>query len=202
MLTKIPQGHVHPKAIVDSDDVGEGTRVWAFAHVMDGVSVGKWCNIGEGCFLESGVSVGDHVTFKNGVAVWTGVHIGNYAFIGPNASFTNDLYPRAWIKPPRFQNTWVGLGASIGANATIICGVTLGDYSMVGAGSVVTHDTKPFELVTGNPAIHRGWICICGHRLLTDTVRCSCGAAITWDDNCQPRPKGSEPTVCRNQQPA
>jgi len=190
---KIPQGYAHPMALVESRQVGEGTRIWAFAHVMAGASVGKWCNICEGCFLEDGVSVGDHVTLKNGVAVWTGVHIADNVFIGPNAVFTNDLRPRAWIKPPQFQETWIERGASIGANTTIICGVRLGEFCMIGAGSVVTRDIRPFELVTGNPARHKAWICFCGRKFQRDDVSCSCGGEFSWNDEGEPRPDSIEP---------
>ena len=116
------QGYIHSQAIVDSTEVGEGTRVWAFSHVMAGASVGRSCNIGEGCFIEDGARLGNYVTLKNGVAVWTGVGIEDYAFIGPNVVFTNDLRPRAWIKPPQFAETRIGRGVSIGANSTIVCG--------------------------------------------------------------------------------
>ena len=187
-----PEPRIHPRALVESDNVGAGTRVWAFAHIMSGAEVGEDCNIGEGCFVEDGATLGDHVTLKNGVAVWSGVTIADYAFVGPNVVFTNDLYPRAWVKPPAFQPTHVRRGASIGANATIICGNTLGAFCMVGAGSVITEDVRPLELVVGNPARHHAWVCICGRRLKDLSPRCACGADVRWNDR-------SEPTVAEDQ---
>jgi tetrahydrodipicolinate N-succinyltransferase len=186
IAAEVAEGYVHPQAIVEGAEIGEATRVWAFAHVMPGASVGKGCNIGEGCFVEADTHIGDHVTLKNGVAVWSGVSIEDYAFIGPHAVFTNDLYPRAWIKPPRFQRTRVGLGVTVGANATIICGITLGPFSMVGGGSVVTMDTRPLELVAGNPAEHIGWVCVCGQRLKKRECCGSCGAEVLWKDGVEP----------------
>lgn len=189
------QGHIHRQAIVDSANVGDGTRVWAFSHVMDGASIGRSCNIGEGCFIESGACLGSHVTLKNGVSVWTGIDIGDYAFIGPNVVFTNDLRPRAWIKPPQFVETSIGRGVSIGANSTIICGVTLDRFGMIGAGSVVTQDTKPFELLVGNPARHQGWVCICGQKLKNSEARCSCGVDVIWNDDGEPSIDEEQPVV-------
>src|SRR5581483_6691234 len=135
-----PQGvFVHPHALCESEQVGEGTRVWAFAHVMKGAKVGKGCNLCDHSFVESGAVLGDNVTVKNSVSVWDCVEVGNNVFIGPNAVFTNDLNPRAEVKKPREQ--WVPTrikdGVSIGANATIVCGITLGRYAFVAAGAVV-----------------------------------------------------------------
>src|SRR5688500_7686002 len=122
--------HVHKAALCESDDVGDGTRVWAFAHVMAGARIGRNCNIGDHAFVESGVVLGDNVTVKNGVAIWEGVTAGNDVFIGPNAVFTNDMTPRAAVKRPTEEwlvRTNLGAGATIGANATIVCGVEIGD---------------------------------------------------------------------------
>src|SRR5579864_1902001 len=124
---------VHPRAIVETTNIGCGTRVWAFSHVMNTVRLGANCNVGEHCYLESGVVIGDDVVIKNGVAVWEGVTIEDRAFLGPNGVFTNDLYPRSKVVNNRVQ-TVVREGASIGANATIICGHTIGRYSLIGAG--------------------------------------------------------------------
>ena len=152
----------HSTALVESDDIGAGTRIWAFAHIMPDVSIGQNCNIGDGVFIESGVRIGDGVTIKNNVLLWSGVEVADHAFLGPNVVFCNDLRPRSPRMPgmeARYRETssWISKtiveeGASIGANATIVCGVRLGHFSMVGAGSVVTQDVGPYRLVVGNPA--------------------------------------------------
>ncbi len=168
---------VHPQAIVESSDIGIGTRVWAFSHVMRDVRLGKNCNIGEHCYLESGVVVGNDVVIKNGVALWEGVNIEDQVFLGPNCVFTNDLFPRSKIFNRRIS-TFVRKGASIGANATILCGVEIGRYSLIGAGSVVTHNVPEFALVLGNPARARAYVCRCGEKLEFSTLggaTCSCG---------------------------
>jgi acetyltransferase-like isoleucine patch superfamily enzyme len=167
---------VHPQAIVETADIGSGTRVWAFSHVMENVRLGANCNIGEHCYLESGVVVGDDVVIKNGVALWEGVSIEDRAFLGPNCVFTNGLYPRSKVVTSRVQ-TVVREGASIGANATIICGVEIGRYSLIGAGSVVTYNVPDFGLVMGNPARLRGYVCRCGEKLNFSTggqAKCVC----------------------------
>ena len=173
-----PAFFVHPKGLVDSADVGEGTRVWAFAHVLKGAKVGAHCNIGECSFVENGAVLGDHVTIKNGVQVWWGVTCEDYVFVGPNATFTNDHIPRSGGPKPEGEPSWerthVGHGASIGANATIIAPVKLGSYCLVGAGSVVTRDVPPHALVMGNPAQAAGWVCNCGTRLASDLSCPSC----------------------------
>ena len=149
---------IHPQALVESNKIGAGTRVWAFAHVMKGARIGAGCNIGDHSFIESGVIVGNDVTIKNGVSVWDGVEIENLVFVGPNVAFTNDTRPRSKIYHPVPERTRILEGASIGANATILAGITIGKYAMVGAGSVVTKDVKDFELVVGCPARHSGWL--------------------------------------------
>ncbi len=149
---------IHPNALVESEDLGPGTRVWAFAHVMNGAKVGKGCNIGDHSFIESGVTIGNDVTIKNGVSVWDGVEIGDSVFVGPNVAFTNDIRPRSKVYHPEPVRTHILEGASIGANATILAGITIGKYAMVGAGAVVTKDVKDFELVIGCPARHAGWV--------------------------------------------
>jgi UDP-2-acetamido-3-amino-2,3-dideoxy-glucuronate N-acetyltransferase len=173
---------VHPQALVETELIGEGTRIWAFAHVMKGAVVGKHCNIGDHAFVESNVTIGDGVTIKNGVAVWDGVSLGNHVFVGPNAVFTNDLNPRAEVKKSReeFVTTNVLEGASIGANATIVCGVTIGRYAFIGAGSVVIRDVPEYAMVVGNPARQIGFMCKCGERF-PESLVCACGNRFTQD---------------------
>jgi acetyltransferase-like isoleucine patch superfamily enzyme len=166
---------IHPKALVESDQVGDDTKIWAFAHVMAGAVIGADCNIGDQAFIETGATVGNGVTIKNNVLIWKGVRIADYAFIGPNVVFTNDLRPRSPRMPLMKEKalaeadwlveTVVEEGASIGANATILPGVRLGKYCMVGAGSVVTKDVEPFSLVVGNPAVQIGFVSQAGDRV-------------------------------------
>jgi len=154
--------YCHPNALVESDLIGEKTKIWAFAHVMTGAEIGTDCNICDHAFVESGAKIGNGVTVKNNVLVWKGVQIADYAFVGPNVVFTNDLRPRSPRMPLMKEKglsesdwlveTFVEEGVSIGANATILPGVRLGKCCMVGAGSVVTKDVEPFTLVAGNPA--------------------------------------------------
>jgi UDP-2-acetamido-3-amino-2,3-dideoxy-glucuronate N-acetyltransferase len=167
---------VHDKALCESDDVGPGTRVWAFAHVMAGARIGADCNVCDHAFIETGAVVGDRVTVKNNVLLWDKVTVEDDVFLGPNAVFTNDLVPRAALKkdPSAFAPTLVRRGASIGANATIVCGVTVGEHAFVGAGAVVIADVPAHALVVGNPARAIGWVCVCGERL-PDSLVCSCG---------------------------
>jgi acetyltransferase-like isoleucine patch superfamily enzyme len=178
-----PKGvFVHEKGICESEDVGEGTRIWAFAHVMKGSRIGRACNIGEGSFIESGAVLGDHCTVKNGVAVWDKVTCEDYVFLGPDVALTNDFLPRAAFKKDpetEFRPTRIREGASIGANATIVCGITLGEYSFIGAGAVVTSDVPPYALMVGVPARRVGWMCRCGERLQVRDKSARCGACGT-----------------------
>jgi acetyltransferase-like isoleucine patch superfamily enzyme/dTDP-4-dehydrorhamnose 3,5-epimerase-like enzyme len=149
---------VHPQGLCESSQIGPGTRIWAFAHVLPGARVGSDCNICDHVFIENDVIIGDRVTIKCGVQLWDGVHIGDDVFIGPNASFTNDPFPRSKQYPPQFARTVVEHHASIGANATILPGVTIGQFAMVGAGTVVTHSVPPYAIVVGNPARIVGYV--------------------------------------------
>lgn len=148
----------HPTAIVETEAIGRGTRIWAHAHVLGGAKVGEDCNICDGVFIENDVVIGDRVTIKCGVQLWDGVVLEDDVFVGPNATFTNDPFPRSRRRPAAFVGTRVARGASIGANATILCGVTIGTNSMVGAGAVVTHDVPPNAIVAGNPAYIKGYV--------------------------------------------
>jgi len=172
----------HPLALVESDEVGEGTRVWAWTHIMKGARVGRDCNIGEHCFLESGCSIGDRVIVKNGICIWELVTVEDDVFLGPNMIFTNDPNPRSGFPRPLVP-TLVRKGASIGAGAIILCGHTLGRYCSVGAGAVVTKDVPDYALVYGNPARQHGWVCRCGLKLdFSDgKARCSCGREYALD---------------------
>lgn len=177
-----PSVTVHERALCDSTDVGPRTRIWAFAHVMEGARVGADCNVGEGAFVESGAVVGDRVTIKNHVLLWDGVTVEDDVFLGPSVVFTNDMRPRAAFRAESFVSTLVERGASLGANVTVVCGVTIGAHALVGAGSVVTADVPAHAEVMGNPARRRAWVCVCGRRLDED-LACSCGRAYTRGDD-------------------
>ena len=179
----------HPLALVESEDVGEGTRVWAWAHVLRGAVVGEHCNIGEHSYIEGEARVGNGVTVKNGVSVWAGVTVEDNCFLGPNCAFTNDLNPRAYIKKgsESLVATLVKTGATIGANATIVCGNTIGRYAFVGAGATVVRDVPDYALMVGTPARQIGWICQCAAKVASlptdaegDMLRCDkCGREFT-----------------------
>ena len=161
---------MHSHALVETQDVGAGTRIWAFAHVCDGVRIGRDCNICDHTFIESGVSLGDRVTVKCGIYLWTGVACEDDVFLGPNVVFTNDSRPRSRMRPDAYPQTLVRRGASVGANATVLPGVTIGRWAMVGAGAVVTRDVPDHALVFGNPARRRGWVSHAGHPLRFDAA--------------------------------
>jgi acetyltransferase-like isoleucine patch superfamily enzyme len=171
---------VHKLALVESNDIGDGTVIYAFVHVMAGASIGRDCKLCDHVFVESGARIGDRVTIKNGVMVWDHVNIGDDVFIGPGVVLTNDLHPRrgeAWQPTP----TWIDDGATSGAHATIVCGVRLGARSFVVAGAVVVKDVEPHALVLGNPATRHGWVCHCGQSLHSEpTTTCAhCGRRYT-----------------------
>lgn len=142
----------HPQALVESERIGRGTRVWAFAHVLPGAVIGEDCNVCDHTFIENDVVVGDRVTLKCGVQLWDGVRLEDDVFVGPNATFTNDPFPRSRQHLAAHPRTVIREGASIGANATILCGLTVGRRAMVGAGAVVTRSVPPHAVVVGNPA--------------------------------------------------
>jgi UDP-2-acetamido-3-amino-2,3-dideoxy-glucuronate N-acetyltransferase len=149
---------VHPQGICESDSVGAGTNVWAFAHVLPGAVIGENCNICDHVFIENDVVLGDRVTVKCGVQLWDGLRVGNDVFIGPNATFTNDPFPKSKQRPPEFVKTTLEEGCSIGANATILPGISIGRNAMVGAGAVVTRSVPPNAIVHGNPARIQGYV--------------------------------------------
>ncbi len=149
---------IHPSAEVQSKNIGDGSLIWQFCVVLKEASIGKNCNISCNVLVENDVSIGNNVTIKSGVQIWDGLRIEDDVFIGPNATFTNDLMPRSKQYPEKFVETHIRKGASIGANATILAGVEIGKYAMIGAGSVVTKNVPAFTLWYGNPARHTGYV--------------------------------------------
>ena len=167
---------VHPNGLCESDQVGAGTRIWAFAHVLPGAVIGVECNVCDGAYVESGVVVGDRSTIKNGVMIFEGVEVGSEVFLGPGVVFTNDMRPRAHIKRSgaALTPTHIEDGVTLGAGTVVVCGVRVGHDAFAAAGSVITRDVAPFAFVAGNPARQRGWVCRCGERL-GDDLACGCG---------------------------
>ena len=170
---------LHEFALCESDDVGPRTRIWAFAHVLEGARIGSDCKVGGHVFVEGGVVVGNAVTIKNGVQLFSGVTVEDGVFLGPGAVFTNDASPRAPYPkgPAGWRATLVRRGATVGANATVLSGLTIGCWAMVGAGSVVTGDVPGHAVVVGNPARQAGWACRCGRTLPADLACGACGRA-------------------------
>ena len=157
----------HETAVIDDGcQIGEGTKIWHFSHVMTGAVIGKKCNLGQNVVVSPQVILGDNVKVQNNVSIYTGVICEDDVFLGPSMVFTNVINPRsAVVRHDQYQKTLVRKGASIGANATIICGNTIGEYAFIGAGAVVNKDVRPYSLVVGNPARHIGWMSEYGHRL-------------------------------------
>jgi acetyltransferase-like isoleucine patch superfamily enzyme len=187
------QFFVHPNALVESDSIGAKTRIWAFAHILKNVTIGKDCNLCDYVFVESGVTIGNRVTIKNGISLWEGLTIEDDAFLGPNAVFTNDMFPRSKRHTGNFLETRICKGASVGANATILCGITLGQYCLIGAGAVVTRSVPDFALVTGNPAKFRYWVSKTGEKLVFDKI----GKAIDSENNTYSlKVSGSGDEIC------
>ncbi len=157
----------HETAVIDENcQIGKGTKIWHFSHIMTGSVIGENCNLGQNVVISPGVVLGRNVKIQNNVSVYTGVICEEDVFLGPSMVFTNILNPRsAIVRKENYVKTYVGKGASIGANATIICGNTIGRFSFIGAGAVVTKDVKPYALVVGNPARQVGWMSEFGHKL-------------------------------------
>ena len=163
--------NIHPTAIVEENvEIGEKTKIWHFAHIRERASLGQNCNIGKSVYIDQNVQIGDNVKIQNFVSLYNGATIENDVFIGPAVTFTNDLFPRSqtWNQE-KISPTLVKKGASIGANSTIICGTIIGEYAMIGAGSVVTKDIPNFALAYGNPAKIKGIVCYCGTKLTNKT---------------------------------
>ncbi len=170
---------VHESAYVDEPcQIGAGTRVWHFCHVMAGSAIGRGCVLGQNVLVASGVRLGDNCKIQNNVSLYTGVVLEDDVFCGPSMVFTNVVNPRSEVvRKDEYKPTLVKRGASIGANATIVCGLTLGEYCFVGAGAVVTRDVPPYALMTGNPARRRGYMCRCGVKLDATLVCAACTRA-------------------------
>ena len=172
---------VHSSSFVDHPvSIGEGTKIWHFSHIMKNSIIGKNCNIGQNVVISPNVKIGDNVKIQNNVSVYTGVICEDDVFLGPSMVFTNVINPRsAIIRREEFKNTIVKKGASIGANATIVCGNQIGEFAFIGAGAVVTKSVKPYALVVGNPAKQIGWVSEYGNRLNFD----KCGKALCSESN-------------------
>ncbi len=155
---------IHQLADVQTEYIGENTNVWQFCVILENARIGNNCNINAQVFVENDVIIGDNVTIKSGVQIWDGIILEDNVFIGPNVTFTNDFLPRSKQYPKEFLKTTIKKFASIGANSTIVGGITIGEYAMIGAGSVVTKDVRNQELWFGNPATHRGYVCKCGQK--------------------------------------
>ena len=160
----------HPTAVIDEGAIiGEDTRIWHFSHIMSDARIGKNCNIGQNVLIAAGVVLGNNIKVQNNVSLYTGITCEDDVFLGPSCVFTNVINPRsAIVRKHRYQATHVGKGATIGANATIICGNNIGEFAFVGAGAVVTKDVLPYALVVGNPSKQIGWMSEYGHRLHFD----------------------------------
>lgn len=158
---------IHPTAIIDEGaSIGETTKIWHFSHVMTKAIIGKHCNIGQNVYIDKDVVIGNGVKIQNNVSVYKGVIVEDDCFLGPSVVFTNVLNPRSFIeRKEEFKQTVIRKGATIGANATIVCGVEIGQYAMIGAGTVVTKNIRPYALVVGNPGKHIGWVSKAGNRL-------------------------------------
>ncbi len=169
--------YIHPTAEVsDKANIGDGTKIWNQVQVREDCEIGRDCILSKNVYIDAEVKIGDRVKIQNNVNVYHGVEVEDDVFLGPSMTFTNDFYPRAFNADWKITKTLVKKGASIGANCTIVCGNTIGEYAMIGSGSVVTKDVKDYALVAGNPAKQIGWVCKCGHKL-DENMKCpECGS--------------------------
>jgi UDP-2-acetamido-3-amino-2,3-dideoxy-glucuronate N-acetyltransferase len=177
----MPEPFIHESAYVDEGAiVGSGTKIWHFSHVMPGAVIGERCNLGQNVVVMPGTRIGNNVKIQNNVSIYEGVELEDDVFCGPSCVFTNVNNPRSHVsRKSEYQKTLVRRGTSIGANATIVCGVTLGEYSFIGAGAVVTSDVPDFALMVGVPARRIGWVCQCGVRLVVREGQTTC-AECGW----------------------
>lgn len=180
--------HIHKLSDVQSTSIGDETYIWQWVVVFSKAKIGRECNINAHCLVENDVVVGDRVTLKCGVYLWDGTTIENDVFVGPNVTFTNDLYPRSKQHLKKYPKTILKKGSSIGANATILAGITIGEYSLVGAGAVLTKDVPPYSIWYGNPASDHGKICICAQKLSipidNKNIQCDkCGRKYSYSNN-------------------
>jgi UDP-2-acetamido-3-amino-2,3-dideoxy-glucuronate N-acetyltransferase len=186
---------IHPTADVSPRaEIGDGTQIWLFCQVRENAKIGKGCIFGKGVYVDSDVVIGDNVKIQNNVSIYVGVTIDDGVFVGPHVCFTNDKVPRAVNADmtPKSADDWkvtptrVKSGAALGANATIVCGVTVGTWAMVGSGAVVTKDVPDHALVLGNPARFAGWVCSCGERVVIDEAKssgiCTCGRVLVMSE--------------------
>ncbi|MBD5550879.1 MAG: N-acetyltransferase [Lachnospiraceae bacterium] len=175
---------VHESAYIDEDvEIGKGTKIWYFSHVQSGARIGECCNLGQNVNVSNNVRIGDYCRIQNNVSIYEGVELEDYVFCGPSMVFTNDLTPRC--KYPKghsgYLKTLVKRGASIGANATIVCGNTIGENALIASGAVVTKDVKPYALMAGVPAKRIGWVCECGEILKNGFVCGECGRTYQYN---------------------
>jgi UDP-2-acetamido-3-amino-2,3-dideoxy-glucuronate N-acetyltransferase len=176
---------IHETAVVEEPaSLGAGVKIWHFCHVSAGCRIGDGTSLGQNVYVAPGAVIGRRVKIQNNVSIYDGVEIEDDVFIGPCAVFTNVKTPRAFVnRKDRFEKTIIGRGASLGANATVICGRTVGEYAMVGAGGVVTRDVQAYALVVGNPVMRIGWVCRCGARLAEDMTCPECGSVYCLANN-------------------
>jgi len=168
----------HPTAVVDEPvEIGEGTKIWHFTHINSGTRIGRNCNIGQNVFIDSGAILGNNIKVQNNVSIYSGVILEDDVFCGPSMVFTNVFNPRSFIsRKKEFRKTLVGKGATIGANSTIVCGNTIGQFAFIGASSVVTKDVPDYALVYGNPGETKGWVCQCAVEITFRSGRAKCQA--------------------------
>ena len=163
----MPYFFIHNTSVVDDNvQIGEGTKIWHFSHLLSNTKIGNHCSFGQNCVIGPNVTIGNGVKVQNNISIYDGVEVEDDVFLGPSMVFTNIINPRSFIvRKEEFKKTLLKKGCSVGANATIVCGITIGEYALVGAGSVVTKEVKPFEMVYGVPAKHQGWVSKAGHNL-------------------------------------
>lgn len=177
---------IHPTAILDEGaQIGEGTRIWHWVHICGGAKIGERCSFGQNVFVGNDVVIGNNVKVQNNVSVYDAVYLEDDVFCGPSMVFTNVYNPRSAItRKDEYRKTQVRRGATLGANCTIVCGVTIGRYAFIGAGAVINRDVPDYALMLGVPARQKGWMCRCGVQLKgKDKVHCNCGATYQIDDS-------------------